>query len=98
MTVNQFALATGFHPEYIRNACRKGKIPCHLWLGQYEIPEKLVPLWKSKKNRYHKKGGQTIHNDLYLYQRALDEYKRKNKKYLSYGQAVAMGVITDEQT
>ena len=96
MNVNRFATATGFNPEYIRNACRTGKLPCDVWQGKYEISPNLVPLWIAKKNRKYRKGGQTIHNNVYLYQCALDEYNRINGTDLSYGMAVSMGVICDE--
>lgn len=96
MNVNEFALATGFNAEYIRNACRLGRIPHEMWNGKIEISPGLVPLWAAKKNRKHKKSGRTIHNDVYLYQCALDNYNKKHDKDLSYGQAVAMGVICDE--
>ena len=96
MTVNEFALAIGFNAKYIRNACRLGRIPHEMWNGKIEISPGLVPLWVAKKNRKYKKSGRTIHNDVYLYQRALDKFNEEHGTRYSYGQAVALGVITDE--
>lgn len=97
MTVNQFALVTGFSRGAILNACRSGRLPCDFYRGRYEISPRYVPVWKAKKNKQPiTLGGKNIHNSVTMYQRALDEYNRINGTDLSYGQAVAMGVITDE--
>ena len=96
MTVSVFSLVTGYSAEYIRSACRKGKIPCSMKEGQYDISPHLVPLWRGKKNIKNKKAGRTIHNSVYLYQCALDEYNQQQGRYYTYGQAVALGVIGDE--
>ena len=97
MTVTQFALATGYSRGSILNACKTGRLPCDYYKGKYEISPNLVPVWKAKKNkRPIVLGGRNIHNNVTMYQRALDEYNRKNGKDLSYGQAVMLGVICDE--
>ena len=96
MTVNEFALATGYNPVYIQQKCREGKIPCSWSGGVYNISPNYVPVWSAKKNKKFHKGGYTIHNSVSMYQRAVDEYNRVNGTDLSYGQAVMLGVITDE--
>ena len=91
MTVNQFALATGYCAGYIANLCRQGKIPARMVLGAYEISEKQVPFWQAKRNRKAHWG--TVETSVTLYQRAVDRYNKSHGTDYSYGQAVALGVI-----
>lgn len=49
MTVNQFAMVTGFSRGSILNACRSGRLPCDFYRGRYEISPRYVPVWKAKK-------------------------------------------------
>ena len=97
MTPVAFAMATGFNTEYIRVACRTGKIPCEVWGGQYDIPSTLVPVWKAKKQKRNLAQGKTVYNSSYLYQCELDKYNAEHGTDLSYGMAVVKGVIIDEQ-
>ena len=92
MTIQQFAKATGYSPSYIGNSCRKGKIPCDMWNGVYEIPSWVVTVWRAKKTG-NKMSARTIHDSALLYQRALDKYNKENDTYYSYGQAVRLGIL-----
>lgn len=92
MTIRQFANATGYSISHIRAACHKGKIPCELCYGIYEIPYTLVALWREKRLRSGK-SGRTIHNSVSLYQQALDRYNKEHDTCYSYGQAVHLGIL-----
>ena len=93
MTIQQFAEKTGYSPSYIGQACRKGKIPCDMWNGVYEIPSWLVSVWIKKRQR--KNNGKTLKNSVSLYQKALDKYNNENGTYYSYGQAVCHGLLSE---
>ena len=95
MTTRRFARATGFTEGYIRNACKKGKIPCDTYKGKYDISPTLVSIWAAKRNRHTGKN-RNIHNSVTVYQRKLDEYNYNNGTNYSYGVAVSLGVIRDE--
>lgn len=96
MTSAEFARKTGYTTYIISNACRTGKIPCKRYNGKYDIDSSLVPVWRAKRKKLTVKKGGNIHNSSVLYQSAVDEYNAKHGTDLSYGQAVAKGVITDE--
>ena len=89
MTIKDFADNTGFNLSYIRNACREGKIPCELWFGCYDIPDRLVPVWRAKK----KKKGSASRSSVGKFQRALDKYNRDHGTCYSYGQAVSLNIL-----
>ncbi len=93
MTVKQFALATGYAHTYIQSACKKGRIPCTMCNGKWEISPALVPLWAAKRCRPAQKSGKTIHNSVTVYQREVDRYNARHGTQYSYGEAVAKELI-----
>ena len=93
MTIQEFAQATGFSTSYIGYACRRGKIPCDTWNGAYEIPSRLVKVWIKK--RLSENDTKNLKNSVSLYQKALDKYNNDNGTYYSYGQAVHLGLLSE---
>ena len=94
MTVDKFAKITGYNKGYIQKSCREGRIPAEFSCGKYDISPALVPSWKAKRNKKLENRGQSIHNNLRMYQDALDEYNRIHGTKYSYGEAVSRGLIT----
>ena len=93
MTAEEFAKATGYAPAYIRLACRNGRIPADYVSNVWDISPGLVPVWKAKKVKKWERAGKTIHNDVRVYQGALDEYNALHGTDYSYGIAVSKGLI-----
>ena len=93
MTIQQFAIETGFSPSYIRIACRTGKIPCEMWYGAYDIPDRLVSVWAKRKGGADYRT--TLKNSVSLYQKALDRYNAHHGTHYSYGQAVSKGILEE---
>ena len=95
MNAKEFALATGFTAAHIQLACRRGEIKCDKVGKGYEIPPSLIPVWRARKNIPQTRRRKSIVKCSRAYQNALDVYNRVNGTDYSYGQAVALEVLTN---
>lgn len=108
MTLKEFAEAVGAGTYYIKQQMEAGEIPYEIKeIGKnfnYYIDPAFVPVYKEKVEQRKKSQAKGIRitrkekrlSPLRRAAQNLEEYNKKNGLNLSYGQAVAKGIIEDK--
>ena len=99
MTCKEFAMATGYTVEAVRNMAKKGTLPAVLVINgkeKWDISPSLVDKWRAKKEKTSRLAGKTPVTSVTLYARELKAYNKEHGTNYSYGEAVAKEVIRYE--